>query len=187
VASPGAANRESGTRLERLRSSVRERTRTFVQRLKFAGWLLLAAGVGYGAAAIPAHLKLQNHKRAAAEERRALESSIAETQRFARVLEARRATHRSLLALDERNFGLAETFAHEAGTRLSDPQQVGDGYVEISRALSGFRPLVSDDVQAQRSELLRLLKQHDLRLDASRPAETATAQSAGAAASQSPD
>ena len=75
-------------------------------------------------------------------------------------LEARRQLHLSLLALDDRNFGIAQRHLGTAGDLLARAE--GDAEAAaLATQIKGINIAVAGDFSAQRDQILALIKQLD--------------------------
>ena len=90
--------------------------------------------------------------------------SLREAQRRIRGLEARRALHLSLLALDKRNFGIAQEQIVRASQLLLDE---GGEWQGVGSELDGLKLQASDDLETQRKRLLELVANLDVALSRS--------------------
>lgn len=89
----------------------------------------------------------------------ALEQAVLSERDSVKRLEARRHLHLTLLALDQRNFGIAQEHIQQAG-RLLLGRSSGD--LETMRAsLATLRLLATEDLESQRNRLLELIRRFD--------------------------
>jgi hypothetical protein len=136
------------------------------------GLTATAGGVGYGVAYGQGRDSLQQVEAAAL----AASTARAQTERTAqaqadqhadrvRLLEGRRDLHRVLLALDERNFGIAREALERGGSSISAVKRAE--IESIAGRFVAFEMNVSDDIGAQRSVLVQIVRDLDTALDAS--------------------
>jgi hypothetical protein len=132
----------------------------------------IAGGVGYGVAYTQGRSRLAAVEAEAlaastarAEAARAAQAKADETGGRIQALEARRELHRAVMALDDRNFGIARDALSRARSGL---RTVKDTEIEpIAGRVQAFEMNVSDDVGAQRSMLIDIMRALDTALDAS--------------------
>jgi cellobiose-specific phosphotransferase system component IIA len=119
-----------------------------------AGVVLALLAVTYGAGRLQTASRIeaaQGETKKAEGERDQAREELREARRVIEVLEARRALHRALVALDERNFGIAQQKLEQAGALLAK----GDKELEaLGKAISAYRLLATEDVGAQRTRVL---------------------------------
>jgi hypothetical protein len=86
------------------------------------------------------------------------------------LLEARRRIHVALIALDERNFGIASQELDGAGSMMSTVEGAADGPIaELSARLHGYKTVVTNDLGSQRAEIVAFAKKLDVVLDREEP------------------
>ncbi len=124
-------------------------------------WVLLGAVLGWGIGTIQGRLALQEARRGFEEDKSSLANK--EQQRALRetALLSRRGMHQALVALEQRNFGLAQDRARQAGEQLASLGEDWAAFSEIAQQLSDFRPTVSDDISEQRTQLLDRVRRFD--------------------------
>lgn len=83
---------------------------------------------------------------------KAVEQTLASERNTIKKLEARRQLHLALLALDKRNFGIAQEHV-DVAARLLNGHVSGD-LEAIRSSLSGFRLLATEDLEVQRAKVL---------------------------------
>jgi hypothetical protein len=81
-------------------------------------------------------------------------------QRAARMLEARRNLDQAVAALDARNFGIAELLLKRTSHWLAAGSAEGPG-AELAKTLESYRFVASEDVGAQRKQLIDWIGQLD--------------------------
>lgn len=133
---------------------------------------LIAALIAYGFGRLQTHAKIEQAETAAqkaqgatraAEQR--LEQAKAETlakDAVVRRLEARRLLDQAATALEERNFGIAEAALSTAAELLErSAQGAPPELVALQQELAKFRPVVTEDVGAQRARVIAWIKRFD--------------------------
>lgn len=127
-----------------------------------AGVALAALGAAYGAGRLQTARAIDSAEAKAAEvsraEKAALERVTAE-QNTVKKLEARRRLHLALIALDQRNFGIAQEHLTE-GARLLEGHTTGD-LEEIRASLASLKLVATEDLETQRSKILQLVRRFD--------------------------
>jgi F0F1-type ATP synthase membrane subunit c/vacuolar-type H+-ATPase subunit K len=125
---------------------------------------LVALLAAYGAG------RLQGAQATNAAEDRAEASSQVTTELQATLLrfEARRKLHLALLALDERNFGIAQQHVSEAGGLLTKSGPAG-GVPSLAAELSGAKLVATEDLGAQRGRVIGWARKLDAALPAVAP------------------
>jgi ABC-type branched-subunit amino acid transport system ATPase component len=93
--------------------------------------------------------------------RRTLETSLEIERARAERLEARRALDRALLALDERNFGTAQSELEAAQGILRGVKGGDPGLLELATEVSATRLVASEEVASQRTKLLGFVRRFD--------------------------
>lgn len=159
---------------------------------------LVLAGVGYGAGRIQGHMALKDaettHLRAqetatkelsdvrgdlrqelaevrteAEQERGRLESKVATVSNRMERLEARRQLDRVLLSLDDRNFGIAQSFLENAVARLTKVQETSEAEDALIKTLAEDNVIVAGNLQTQRSRIREHINSFDTLLDGENP------------------
>lgn len=126
--------------------------------------MILGGAVGYLIGMLAGKADVEEARRQFEQQRSEVQHSSVQIVRRERLLTARHSMHRSLMALEQRNFGIAEQLAREAGTLLVEVG-AGEGYPELALALQSFRPRVSEEISAQRTGLLDLIVRFDALLE----------------------
>ncbi len=88
-------------------------------------------------------------------------ADLAERDRGIAQLEARRQLHLALLALDERNFGIAQQHLAQAGTLLSAPGTPAD-VSTLGGQVKALTVVAAGDIGQQRAQLLDLARRFDV-------------------------
>ena len=135
--------------------------------LVYTGLALAALGGAYGGG------RLQTQSDVDKAEERTRERAAAEAEQVklreqatqkVRELEGRRQLSLALVALDERNFGTAQTHLAKAGSLFAESK--GDaGLEELARNVASYKLVATDDVAAQR----KLLSDWTRKFDTLRP------------------
>lgn len=76
-------------------------------------------------------------------------------------LESRRALHQALMALDERNFGVAQERLAAAEGRLSAATGLGEEVRALATQIKDIRLVATEDVGEQRLHILAIVKRFD--------------------------
>jgi hypothetical protein len=135
---------------------------------RFAIWsgaVLAALGAAYGVGRFQtAQLIDAAEKRTAQalETGKATEQTLIAERNNTKKLEARRQLHLALIALDQRNFGIAQERLAQASQLLSGHST---GELEAVRAqLAASKLVATEDLEAQRGKILDLLRRFDAAL-----------------------
>ncbi len=85
-------------------------------------------------------------------------------------LEARRRLHMTLLALDQRNFGIASEHMHAAAKLLakSNPPP-GSALAKLEQQVSGFKLVATEDLAGQRQKILDMIHTFDQLVPPAKP------------------
>ncbi len=104
------------------------------------------------------------------EETAELAAQVQTERRRTVLLEARRRIHIALIALDERNFGIASQELNGAGSMMSTVQGAADGPIAVlATRLHGYKTVVTNDLGTQRGEIVGFAKKLDAVLDREQP------------------
>lgn len=91
-----------------------------------------------------------------------LQADLAAERSHSGRLEARRSLHLALSALDDRNFGIAETQLKNAANLLERSKlEPGSELEKLKSGIAAYKLAVSEDLGAQRTQLLGWIKKFD--------------------------
>jgi len=77
-------------------------------------------------------------------------------------LEARRRLHMALLALDQRNFGIADQHMHAAAKLLGESQPAaGSDLAKLQQKIQSFKLVATEDLAGQRQKILDMAHSFD--------------------------
>jgi hypothetical protein len=131
------------------------------KRLIYAAAALAIVGTAYGIGRAQGAAQLREaqsrfEERTTEHERKSqqLQESLTAAERVRAHLEARRRLHRAMLALDERNFGIAHAHVQAAASMLDRGGDGGDARA-LSEELRAFRLVATEDLGSQRQPLLK--------------------------------
>lgn len=132
------------------------------------GAAVLAVGVAYGVGRFQGNGKIDEAERRATAAASASVSAVSassvavdiERGKVAR-LEARRRLHLALIALEERNFGIAQEHVGVAKAFLVSAKGVDPEVQKLGAELDAFKVVASEDVGEQRKALLGFCKRVD--------------------------
>ena len=127
-----------------------------------------SVGVAYGVGRLQGTVEVRRVEAKAAtdvkqegEETNKLRTELASTRMKLLRLEARRELHKALLALDQRNFGIAQQHVELSG-KLLDSSHPSDGELaRLAKAIAGKKLIATEDLAAQRRELLAWANRFD--------------------------
>jgi hypothetical protein len=136
------------------------------------GVALVAIGFAYGIGRLQTRAEIGGAEEATRkaeavtrELERRLEQAKAESaakDQVARRLEARRLLGGAVMALDERNFGIAEAALSTAAELLAKSAEgAPTGLAELQADVGKFRPVATEDVGAQRARVVAWVKKFD--------------------------
>lgn len=174
-------------------SATRSLGRTLARIARITAFAVSMAALGYGGGRLHARLqegdvKAQLH-RAAEEHTRVLERTQASHQealtaargaaqqaqseqaRFAdltQLYEGYRLAQHALDALDARNFGIAESELHAAGTLLAPLAPRSDGVSQVANELAETKIVVTDNLASQRDAIVARVRRLDELINAQR-------------------
>lgn len=75
-------------------------------------------------------------------------------------LEARRRLHMALLAMDQRNFGIADQDMNAAAKLLARSKPAGD-LAKLQQQVAGFKLVATEDLAGQRQKILDMVHRFD--------------------------
>lgn len=135
------------------------------------GVALVCAGAAYGVGRFQGAAKVEEaDKRAAAAASASASAATAarvavdvERGKVAR-LEARRRLHLALIAIEERNFGIAEEQLKAARKELASAPGGDNELAKLSTEVDGYKVVATDDIGEQRKKLLDWCKRLDATL-----------------------
>ncbi|HEY6557488.1 MAG TPA: hypothetical protein VI072_09445 [Polyangiaceae bacterium] len=110
---------------------------------------IVAVGAAYGIG----RFQLATQLRDAEGRTQEVEQKLRTEQQRITALEARRHLHLSLLALDERNFGIGQKELEEAARLLGQPTNQPE-HSKLAAEIQRHRIIASEDLGAQRQKLL---------------------------------
>jgi uncharacterized protein HemX len=138
-----------------------------------AGIGLVAIAVAYGVGRVQggqATSAADERAKAAASEREKAGQALSDEKGVTQRLEARRRLHLALVALDERNFGIAEQHVAAAGKLIQKSGAPKDGEMaKLGDELASGRLVATEDVGSQRSKLLGWAKRFDATMPPAEP------------------
>lgn len=124
------------------------------------GLAMLGAAYGTGRFQTSQAIDAAEQKTAEAEQaRKATEVNLADERNTIKKLEARRHLHLALLALDRRNFGIAQDHIEQAARLLAG--HVAGELENVRAALASMKLLATEDLETQRSKILSLVERFD--------------------------
>ena len=98
----------------------------------------------------------------AQDKQRVLETGLQGERRSVLQLEARRRLHLVLLAMDQRNFGIAEKHLEAAGKLLTKPEAQLSGDLEkLAEVIAGAKLVAQEDLSDQRKKILGWVERFD--------------------------
>lgn len=137
------------------------------------GVALLAVGAAYGAGRFQGAAQVDEADRRASAASSASANAVASTRVALDIergkvsrLEGRRRLHLALLALEERNFGIAQEQLATARKELAGAAGSDNELTKITAELDAFKVVATDDVGAQRTKLLDWCRRLDATLGA---------------------
>ncbi len=133
---------------------------------------LAAAGAAYGAGRLQGNAKVEDAERRAAAASSASANAVTNANVFVDIergkvarLEARRRLHLAIVALDEKNFGIAQDHLGAARSQLAGAKGADSELQKLGSELEAFKIPTADDVTEPRKKILEWCK----RLDALMP------------------
>lgn len=99
----------------------------------------------------------------------ALREDVAAREGTIKQLEARRRLHLTLLAMDERNFGIAQQNLTAAGILLGNASEGNSGLAALSQEMRGLNIVAAGNFAAQREQVLGLARRLDALLPSTLP------------------
>ncbi|HEY6728708.1 MAG TPA: hypothetical protein VI197_32075 [Polyangiaceae bacterium] len=138
------------------------------KRLIWAGVMILAAGASYVAGRVQTSslIDAAEKETAAAEQKVTKESAkLSEQNRLLQRFEARRQLHLVLIALEERNFGIAKEHQTTAAALLqaSEPT-VGSELAKLYETMQKYQLVAREDLSAERAVIQTWAKRLDQEL-----------------------
>lgn len=125
---------------------------------------LIVLAMAYGTGLRQSTSKLRNTN----EQLRAARADVAGRDTAIRQLEARRQLHLALLALDQRNFGIAQSRLNAAAILLNNAGQgQTGGLADLAQRIRATRVVAAADFAGQREQVLESVQQLDTILNAS--------------------
>ena len=141
---------------------------TLKSRAKRAAiWIIgtiLVIAIAYGSgmrANVKRAAQSEARERAKVGELAVARADLAERDRRIAQMEARRQLHLALLALDERNFGIAQQRLSHAGALLSLPGTPGD-LSALGTQVKNLTVVAAGDIGQQRTQLLDIARRFDV-------------------------
>lgn len=128
---------------------------------------LAALGAAYGAGRLQTSQKIDAAREETAgvtRAKQATEQTLTEERSKVHRLEARRQVHLALLALEKRNFGIAQEHLERAAKLLAG--HVSGELESVRASLASFKLLATEDLEAQRGRLLEVTRRFDAALPA---------------------
>lgn len=145
--------------------------------------LLVTGGVAYGVGRMQGAGAIEKAREETAGAQKAVEAAQAQVEAgktLNRQLEARRQLHRALIALDQRNFGIAQNYLSATSILLGN---VGGDLAALGQDLRKVNLVATSDLAVQRNQIIGFVE----RMDAALPSwEGNTAHGAPTAPGQSP-
>jgi hypothetical protein len=135
------------------------------------GLVLLAVTYGVGRYQGAQTAGAADHRAEAADgERAKTEATLSSERARATQLEARRRLHLALMALDARNFGIAQEHVTEAGKLIQKSAPAKDSELaKLGDELATTRLVATEDLGSQRSKLLAWTQRFDSALPPAKP------------------
>jgi hypothetical protein len=121
-----------------------------------AAAFILSVGVAYGVG----RFQLASQVRDAEARTQAAEEKLRSEQQKVTSLQARRHLHLALLAVDERNFGIAQKELEQAG-RLLGGASAQPEHAKLAADIQRHKLIATEDLGAQRQKLLALTRALD--------------------------
>ncbi|GAC1299416.1 MAG: hypothetical protein NVS3B20_20800 [Polyangiales bacterium] len=132
---------------------------------------LVVAALAYGVGRAQGSAGVDDAERRAATATATSSSAVAAVQGVlegernrSALLEARRRLHLAIVALDERNFGIAQEQLDGAHAILVSVERTDPSLQEFAKDLAALKLAASDDVGEQRVKVLALCKKLDARM-----------------------